>query len=126
MFILMICLAIVIIIGVGLFLLKRKKSENKKLLQTNIISLLGLESLSEERKTKLLEKLADLVFKQAMVRVMEKLSEADQAKLSKLIDAGDTDKTNAFIVGKVPNFEKIMNEEIVKVKKEMIKETENV
>ncbi|MFH1173425.1 MAG: DUF5663 domain-containing protein [bacterium] len=99
---------------------------NNELLQANIISLLGLESLPEERKIKFLEKVADLVFKQTMIRVMDKLSPADQTKLGQMIDANQPDQTNAFIVSKVPNFEEIMNEEIIKVKEDLMKETENI
>jgi len=99
---------------------------NKELLQKNIISLLGLESLSEEKKIQLLEKLSELVFKRTMVRVMELLPEEGQEELSKLVDEGDSEKTNAFIVEKIPNFEEIMNEEIVAVKEEMAEEAGSV
>ena len=99
---------------------------NKDLLQKNIISLLGLESLPEEKKIQLLGKLTDLVFKRTMVKVMESLPEGDQEKLAKIIDVGDSDKTNAFITEKVPNFEEIMNKEIMAVKEEMAKEAEKV
>lgn len=99
---------------------------DKDLLQKNIVSLLGLESLSEERKIQFLEKVTDLIFKQVVIRVMEMLSEADQEELSRLIDIGDPEKTNAFLVEKVPNLEEIMNEEIVAVKEEMLKETEDI
>ncbi|NQV00877.1 MAG: hypothetical protein HQ537_02035 [Parcubacteria group bacterium] len=99
---------------------------NKDLLQKNIISLLGLESLPEEKKIQLLEKLTDLVFKRTIIKVMELLSEADQEELGKLIDAGDSEKTNAFIAEKVPNFEEIMNKEIISVKEEMAEEVEKI
>ncbi len=99
---------------------------NKELLQKNIISLLGLEALSQEKKIQLLEKITDLVFKRTMVKVMGELSEEDQAELEKLIDTGDSDKTNNFVAEKVPNFEELMNKEILAVKEEMMTEAEKM
>lgn len=99
---------------------------NKELLQKNIISLLGLEALSQEKKIQLLEKVTDLVFKRTMVKVMEALSEKDQTELEKLIDAGDSDKTSEFVAEKIPNFEEIMNKEIIAVKEEMVAEVNKI
>ena len=99
---------------------------DKDLLEKNIISLLGLESLSEEKKVQFLEKISELVFKRAMVRVMELLSESDQEELGRLVDGGDSEKTDAFIATKVPNFEEIMNNEIITVKEEMKEEAESI
>jgi len=82
--------------------------------------------LSEEKKIQLLEKLSELVFKRSMVRAMELLPEESQEELAKLVDLGDQEKTNAFIVEKIPNFEEIMNEEIVAVKEEMAEEAGSV
>ena len=99
---------------------------DKDLLQKNIISLLGLESLPDEKKVQFLEKTSELVFKRTIVKVMELLPKSDQDELSRLIGAGEPEKTDAFIAEKIPNFEELMNNEIVAIKEEMVKEAEGV
>lgn len=89
---------------------------DQNILQQNIITALGIESLSEERKLALVDKMAELTEKRITLRLMEGLSESDEAELAKLETAGEEEKAK-FLQAKFPNLADIMQEEIVAVKK---------
>lgn len=96
---------------------------NENLLNENIIGLLGLESLPEAEKHAMLEKMTALIQKRLMLRVMDALSEEDAQKMARLEQ--NPQEIFAFIAEKVPNFEEIVKEEVIKLKEEMLKATEN-
>lgn len=90
----------------------------KELLNENIISLLGLQTLSDEEKLAMVEKMTDLVQKRVMLGLFEKLSEADKEKLASISDNAEAVIT--FLSEKVPNMDKIFTDEIIKIKQEML------
>jgi len=97
---------------------------NADLLSENIISLLGLESLPEAEKQAMLEKMTTLIQKRLMLRVMDALSEEDAKKMAEM--EKNPQEILAFIAEKMPNFEDVVKEEVVKLKEEMLKATESV
>ena len=88
------------------------------LLSTNIISLLGLESLSDEEKQSIIDKASELVQKRLILRLMDQLTDEQSAKLDSL--AGNATDVYAYIAEIMPNFEEVVNEEIVAVKEQML------
>jgi succinate dehydrogenase flavin-adding protein (antitoxin of CptAB toxin-antitoxin module) len=94
---------------------------DKKFLEANIIEVLGLESLSDEQKIKMVQQMTDLAQKRLMLRVMEQLTEEEKDEFEKILGGQDVDLAAAeFIQNKVPNFDEMVKEEIVKVKQELI------
>ena len=95
------------------------------LLNENIIGLLGLESLPDGEKQAMIEKMTTLIQKRLMLRVMDVLSAEDAKQMAEM--EKNPQEILAFIVEKVPNFEDIVKEEeVVKLKEEMLKATEGV
>jgi hypothetical protein len=94
------------------------------LLSQNIIAALGLESLPNEEKAEMLQKMSDLVMRRVMLRVMDELSDEDVAALPKETEGPEA--ILAFVAEKVPGFDKIMEEEVVKLKQEMLTAAEQV
>ncbi len=97
-----------------------KQQEFNQLIQTNIITELGLESLPSEKKAALLDKLAELVEKRVVVRILKGLSGADIKSYEKM--AVQPDGQVQFLAKKVPNFIDLVQEELVEVKKELLNE----
>jgi succinate dehydrogenase flavin-adding protein (antitoxin of CptAB toxin-antitoxin module) len=94
---------------------------DKKFLEANIIEVLGLESLPDEQKIKMVQQMTDLAQKRIMLRIMEHLSEKEKDEFEKILGGPDVDLAAAeFIQNKVPNFDEMIKEEIVKVKQELI------
>lgn len=90
---------------------------NPNLLEENILSLLGLESLPEEEKKAILLKMADVLRKRVMVRVIEQLDEKDEEKLATIGD--QPEEVIKYLAERIPDFDKIMEEETIKLKEEM-------
>ena len=89
------------------------------MLQANIIALLGLEALPQEKKIELLEKVTELVQKRILLRVAQPLSMDDRTKLLELAQKEDQQALEDFIIQKAPNMPQIIEEEVTLVKKEM-------
>ncbi len=89
------------------------------MLEQNIIAALGLASLPDERKAALIDKMAELVEKNLLVRIMEGLSEVDAKEFEAVAKGTDEEKVK-FLMDKYPNFAEMMQEEIVNVKKAVL------
>jgi hypothetical protein len=85
----------------------------------NIISLLGIESLPDEEKVMIVEKVTTLVEKRVLVRIFDGLDEARQNKFSGLLEKEDQAGTQQFIEQNIPNMEELMETEINLVKQEL-------
>ena len=92
---------------------------DKIMLEQNIIAALGLASLPDERKAALFDKMAQLVEKNLLVRIMEGLSEVDAKEFEAVAKGTDEEKVK-FLMDKYPNFAEMMQEEIVNVKKAVL------
>lgn len=92
---------------------------DKNLLQENIIKILGIEKLDDEKKAALLDQMIDLLQKRLFARLIESApDEKKQEFLSLAESANETAKEN-FIKENFPNLSEIMAEEIVKLKEEL-------
>jgi hypothetical protein len=91
---------------------------NQDLLGENIIALLGLESLPDTEKLQMLEKMSLLVQKRVLLRVMDVLQDEDADKMAVLEQ--NPQEMMAFIAERVPNFQEIVDEEVLKLKAEML------
>ena len=89
-------------------------------LDENIIAKLGLQDMSEEQRLKLLDQMADLVQKRAMIQVMEALPEECVEEANKLSD--NPEKLMEFLGSKV-NFGEIILDETEKLKNELFLQT---
>ena len=91
---------------------------NDPVLAENIITTLGLQDMPDDEKAKLVDRVLDVVQKRIMLRLTELLATEDDAVVSEL--ANDPPRLFAFLQTKVPNFNAILEEEIVGVKKELL------
>ena len=93
------------------------KKTQKEMLNENIITLLGLEALPDERKAAILDQVSDLVQRRIMLRAMDSLKAEDKDRIIEI--EKNPELVASFLAEKVPNLEKITEEEIIKVKKEL-------
>ena len=84
----------------------------------NIIKLLGIESLPDERKTALVERISELVQKRLLLRLLDSLVGSDQDELKILLDRGDQAALQGFLVNKAPDLATWAADEVIKIKKE--------
>lgn len=91
--------------------------EYKSILQANLINLLGLELLPEDKKVEILERAMELVEKRVMLRVLHELKAKDRASVEEAANSG---KMLDFIQTRVPNLAEIIAEETARVKIELM------
>jgi len=70
-----------------------------------IINKLGIEGSSPEVQDKILQDLANSVATRILLRISEKLTDAEIDELSKLTDSDDGAGVESYISSKIPNFE---------------------
>ena len=90
---------------------------DKKLLNQNIISALGLEKLADEKKMALLIKMSDLVEKRVLLSLLSGLNETDKKQLNQI---DDPDEMSSFLLSKGINLEEIIMQETQKVREEAL------
>lgn len=92
---------------------------NQQLLQQNILTVLGLQDLPEQRKIALLEKIAELVLRRITLRIANEIKEEDKAEADKVFGSGSDEDKLTFLQAKT-NFTQLMTEELLKVKEELL------
>ncbi|MFH1838018.1 MAG: DUF5663 domain-containing protein [Candidatus Kuenenbacteria bacterium] len=100
-----------------------EKGENmfdQIILKQNLIKVLGIEDLPEERKLALIEKMTEVIQKRLLVRITEELKEEDKDEFIKISEEKNEKALIVFLQTKISNLDKIILEEIVKFKQELI------
>ena len=78
----------------------------------DIMVLFGLEKLSPEKGAQMVERLGRLVFQSVLVRVLPLLSSEDLALYEKMTEGDEEiEAILKFLAEKVPDFEKVIEEE---------------
>ena len=90
----------------------------KDMINENIIELLGLRSLPEEKKIAMLQKMSELIQKRVILKIMENLSSEDGEKMAAM--ENNPQEMLAYIAEKFPNFEAMVKDEVVKLKQEVL------
>jgi hypothetical protein len=96
------------------------KTKIEEILTKDILEEMGVDTLSEDKKIILIEKMSDIVQKRLTIRLVEEMGEEQKDDFEKIADSPD--KVADFLQESFPNFMGILQEEVAKVKKEMIEE----
>lgn len=92
------------------------------LLTQNIFTLLGLDSLPDDHKQQLLDKMTELVQKRLSLRLLESLSTEDANRLETMLKTSSMEDPAVadFFRARMPNLEEVLKEEIVGLKQELL------
>lgn len=95
---------------------------DQEILDANILVELELEYLPEEQKTNIINTIATLVQKAAMLRILDLLNEAQIRQLEDLIAEKGAEHAEvvAFLHERVPTIAQILQEELLAVKRDLI------
>lgn len=80
---------------------------------------LGLENLTEAERQTILIQFTESLLKRLILKIHDKLNEADQKEFQKLAESGDAAKVDEFLRGKIPDLDEIRNEELESLVREM-------
>lgn len=93
-------------------------------MEKGLIELLEIESLPDEEKAAILDQATEIVLGRIFLRVDDELKGDDRNEFDKLLDGKDADKIFEFLSAKIPALSQIMEEEILKYKKEAFEAVE--
>ncbi len=100
-------------------------SATKNLLPSNILDLLGLSRLSEEKQAKILERIAGLIEKRVLYRLITEM-DGELAKEAEGVFASGTDEDKLNFLQTKTNMVRVMEEEVINMKDELLKEVEDL
>lgn len=90
-------------------------------LKQKIIQDLGLDNLPENQQEEVILNIAKIIFQAVLIRIIENLNKEEKDEFEKsLIEKSDDEQAMLdFLQLKIPNLNEIINEEIIKLKKEI-------
>ena len=91
----------------------------KQALEGNLIEELGLVSLPEDQKLRLIDSLTELVGARTMARVAEALSDTDGEQFAKMVETSAPEEGVAWLQARGIKFDEILIEEIGLLKQEL-------
>ncbi|HMS91954.1 MAG TPA: hypothetical protein PJ993_00150 [Candidatus Saccharibacteria bacterium] len=91
------------------------------LTREQILIKLGAQDMDKAVQDDLLQQLADTVWTRLLQKISERLSEEDMTELEKLIEAGQDDEVESYIISKIDNYDTWS----AKIEEDTINELEN-
>lgn len=82
---------------------------------------LGIDSLPVEKQEEIVKRMADVLDKRIILRVMDELSEDEVMEINATFVSENREEALKILEKKIPNFDKIFLEEVNKLKEEMLK-----
>lgn len=88
-------------------------------IKKDLFDLFELDKMPQEEGTKMLERLAGLVFQSVLIRALPMLSEEEMTEYEKIVASDEGGEAMfLFLSEKVPEFNKIVTEEIGALRRE--------
>lgn len=91
-------------------------------IQEDILKELEIDKLPPEKQEEILTAMTELILKRITLRVLQNFSEKQKEEFDQICSGGDQEKINQFLLVNVPDYERVIQEEIGQFKNE-IKET---
>ncbi len=85
----------------------------------NIIKALGIQSLPDEQKARILDQSATMVEQRLLLRLMKSLTDAKRDQLNKILTTEDRAQLDEFIAQEAPNFGEWVLEETTAIRDEL-------
>ncbi|OGE81373.1 MAG: hypothetical protein A3H72_03780 [Candidatus Doudnabacteria bacterium RIFCSPLOWO2_02_FULL_48_8] len=85
----------------------------------NLVQILGIEALPDERKLQLLEKVSTLVERRLVLRLLKSLSPAARAEFENILDSENEEAISLFMEKNAPDLMDWIVEETSKIKQDL-------
>lgn len=95
-------------------------ASDEEILETDLLIALGLETLSQEDKAELINRMTLTVQKAVALRVLDGLEPGQKEELNRLLERGEPESLDQFLLLNVPGFADLIKEETVKFKRAML------
>jgi Mg/Co/Ni transporter MgtE len=97
-----------------------QETSPKDVLNKDILELMGAEGMPEEKKKELYQKMMDTVWKRVIMRVDELLEDKDVDEWAQIVKSKDKTKMQQFFDSRGIDLAKIMVEETLRYKQELV------
>lgn len=88
--------------------------------EVDLIKELGIDRAPLEIQEKIAERMTDIVLRKSILKALEGLSEEEVKNINTGLNSGNTEETIKMLDEKVPNFDKILSEQIVLLQEELL------
>ncbi|HNY35886.1 MAG TPA: hypothetical protein PLD14_02160 [Candidatus Pacearchaeota archaeon] len=88
--------------------------------EIDIMKELGIDQAPLEIQEKIAERMTDIVLRKSILKALEGLSEEEVKNINTGLTSGNTEETIKILDEKVPNFDKILSEQIVLLQEELL------
>src|ERR1035437_1223684 len=94
----------------------------KNILSKDMVAEWGLGSLPEIKQVEMVDRIGRLLYQAILVRSLDILSEKEQTEFDLLLDEDTTTPQDVlkFLATKIPTFEQMRQEEVVKLKEDLL------
>jgi hypothetical protein len=99
---------------------KKTKEDYQKIIEGDILDLLGLGDAKQEKKDQLYKKMLSTIQNRVVARVLDELEGEDVEKFKDLIEKGEEDDIKQFIEDKNMNINELMAQESLIYKTEIV------
>ncbi len=94
--------------------------ELKRILDEDLLVLMGAKNMTDEEKVDLYVKMAETVQDRAMLRIYDNLTVEERQAFAELVDAKDEKKTNEYLLSKGINVPQLLIQEAMIYKVDMM------
>lgn len=88
--------------------------------EIDLMKELGLEQAPLEEQERIAERMAGIVLKRSILKALEGLSDEEAKNINSGLTAEKIEETVKFIDEKIPNFDKILSEQIIILQEELL------
>jgi len=94
--------------------------EIEDIIQKDILDLMGMDNLTEEKRTELYDKMINTVEERVFMRIDATLDEAGQAELKQVLESGGKEEFDALLAKNNISVEKLFAEEALIYKTQLM------
>lgn len=88
--------------------------------EIDIMKELGVDQAPLEIQEKIAERMTDIVLRRSIMRALEGFPEEEIKNINTGLTSGNTEETIKILDEKIPNFDKILSEQIVLLQEELL------
>ncbi len=96
------------------------QASDDDIFDADLLIALGLETLPDEEKVAIIDKMTTTVQKAVVARLYDQMSEEQRAEMDRLVENPQPEALSEFLNTNVPNFADLVKEETIKFKRAML------
>lgn len=88
--------------------------------EVDLMKELGIDQAPVEIQDKICERMANIVLRRSVLKAVDSLSDEEAKNINSVLSSGNSEEAIKLLDNKVPNFDKILSEQIVILQEELL------